>query len=55
MKRIENHIIKYKVERFHECEDCNGSGKILDTSEESYGEFIECKRCENKGYYEKWR
>lgn len=54
MKKIENQIIKYKVERFHECEDCKGKGKVMDTSEENYGEFIEYERCNGKKYFEKW-
>jgi DnaJ-class molecular chaperone len=49
-----NHFIDCEqVDKFHKCEDCQGSGEVIDTSYDNYGEKIECPRCNGKGYYEK--
>lgn len=47
-----NSVANFTIDKFHECEECRGSGEI--ESKENNGDIDRCGMCSGRGYYEKW-
>lgn len=51
---LNNHVAEYKVDRFHECEECQGMKRILELDGDGNYGYVVCQECMGKGYYERF-